>query len=337
MRKLGRIVLVCLLVGVLGNLAATAAEKKYTFYFVTHMGPADPNTRWYFAGFEPLEQILPVKVIYSAPETFSIEKQRELIEAAIAAKPDGLIVSITDPVAFDEPLRRAVAMGIPIVAVNIPDMRPEPERIPYIAYVGGDEYLTGYKIAERVYEECKQRGITPRKALFVNHHVGHAGIMARYQGWNDFFEPLGVKTIHLAAGEDPALLYEVTRSGLEANPDVDLIFAPAGWASPWVHKAAKDLGRADKILIGTVDDSPFSIEGILRGYVVCSHSQQFFLQGWMPVMWLYLYLEYGYKPAIVNQLTGPIIIDKNNAAEFKAANLKVLGEELYNQLILWTY
>ncbi|MBC7109133.1 MAG: substrate-binding domain-containing protein [Methanomassiliicoccales archaeon] len=326
--------LLVLLTGVVG-LAVT--EAKYTFYFVTHMGPADPNTQWYLAGIKEAEKILPIKVIYSAPEVFSVEKQRELIEAAIAAKPDGLVVSITDPVAFDEPLRRAIAEGLPVVAVNIPDMRPESERIPYIAYVGGDEYLTGYKIAERVYQEAQARGVKPVKALFINHHVGHAGIMARYKGWCDFFEPLGVKTVHLAASEDPTVLYEVTRSGLEANPDVNLIFAPAGWAAPWAHKAAKDLGRADQILFGTVDDSPFSIEGILRGYLVCSHSQQFFLQGFLPVMWLYIYLEYGYKPALVNQLTGPIIIDKSNAMEFKEANLKVLGEELYNKLIIWTY
>lgn len=324
-------------VAMLVSLIAVGQAPKYTFYFVTHMGPADPNTRWYYAGFEAISQYLPVKVIYSAPEVFSIEKQRELIEAAIAARPDGLIVSITDAVAFDEPLRRAINEGIPVVAVNIPDMRPEGERIPYIAYVGGDEYLTGYVIAERVYEECVRRGKTPHKALFINHHVGHAGIMARYKGWCDFFDPRGVPTIHLAASEDPSVLYEVTRSGLEANPDVDLIFAPAGWAAPWAHKAAKDLGIVERILIGTVDDSPFSIEGILRGYVVCSHSQQFFLQGWLPVMWLFVYLEYGYKPAQVNQLTGPIVIDKSNALEFKTANLKVLGEELYNKLILWTY
>lgn len=318
---------------VVGN----AQEIKYTFYFVTHMGPADPNTNWYLEGIKAIEKILPVKVIYSAPEVFSVEKQRELIEAAIAAKPDGLVVSITDPVAFEEPLKRAIANGLPVVAVNIPDMRPEEERIPYIAYVGGDEYLTGYKVAERVYKECEARGVKPVKALFVNHHVGHTGIMARYKGWCDFFEPLGVETIHLAASEDPAVLYEVTRSGLEAHPDINLAFIPSGWACVWAHKAIKDLGLEDKILVGTVDDSPFSLEGILRGHVVCSHSQQFFLQGFLPVMWLYIYLEYGYKPAFVNQLTGPIIIDKTNVLEFKKANLKVLGEELYNKLVLWTY
>jgi len=122
-----------LLVVVLGltvglSIAAMAGEAKYTFYFVSHIGPADPNMLWLTKSIDAIKKVLPVEVIYSAPEVFSIEKQRELLEAAIAAKPDGLIVPITDPVALEEPLRRAIAQGIPVVASNIEDPRPEPEK-----------------------------------------------------------------------------------------------------------------------------------------------------------------------------------------------------------------
>lgn len=337
MKRLIGGIIIGLILGLVGVLGASE-EVKYTFYFVTHMGPSDPNTNWYFAGFEPLEELLPIKVIYSAPEVFSIEKQRELIEAAIAARPDGLIVSITDPVAFEEPLRRAIAEGLPVIAVNIPDTRPPEERIPYLTYIGDDEYLTGYKMAERLLAEAQKRGIEVDAAACVIHHVGHVGIEARAKGFGDYLEENvpGAQYYKVAAGEDPTIIYEATRSILEAHPEIDLVYAPAGWASPWAYKAIMELGLEDRVLLATADASPFSLEGILMGRVICTHSQQFFLQGWLPVMWMYLINEYGYYPP-PEIITGPVVVDASNVQVWKQKVMHVFGPETYEELSIWPF
>lgn len=105
-----------------------AAEKKYTFYFPSHVGPRDANIAWLTTAIADFEKRYPeVEVRYVATERFSIKQHVEDIESAIAAGADGLIVPITDPSALDAPLRKAIDMGIPVIAVNIPDLREDPK------------------------------------------------------------------------------------------------------------------------------------------------------------------------------------------------------------------
>jgi|UniRef100_A0A7V3YFA9 simple sugar transport system substrate-binding protein len=328
-----------LLVVVLGltvglSIAAMAGEAKYTFYFVSHIGPADPNMLWLTKSIDAIKKVLPVEVIYSAPEVFSIEKQRELLEAAIAAKPDGLIVPITDPVALEEPLRRAIAQGIPVVASNIEDPRPEPEKIPYLTYVGGDEYQTGWKMAEYVLGYFAEQNKQIRKVVVGIGHVGHVGAERRAQGMMDRMAQENIPVLKVALTEEPSKIYEVARSTLEANPDVDVFWVVTMLATPFVRKAIVDLGLQNQVALATVDESPMAIEGILKGYVIATHSQQFYLQGWLPVMWLYIYKEYGYVPPS-RELVGPVIIDRSTAEGWKKRLIDIFGEEQYYKLAGW--
>ncbi|MGC8880073.1 MAG: sugar ABC transporter, partial [Anaerolineae bacterium] len=101
-----------------------------------------------------------------------------------------------------------------------------------------------------------------------------------------------------------------------------------------VYNVTKELRLTDKVKIATVDESPMSVEGILRGYVIATHSQQFYLQGYLPVVWLYIYKEYGYVPP-PEEIIGPVIIDKSTAADWKARLVKLFGEQTYNELAGW--
>jgi ABC-type sugar transport system substrate-binding protein len=88
------------------------------------------------------------------------------------------------------------------------------------------------------------------------------------------------------------------------------------------------------VTIATTDESPVALEGILQGKVLVTHSQGFYLQGWLSAKWLYLYNTLGYTPP-PEILTGPIIIDASNVEHWKKGALKVFGEETYEELVLW--
>jgi len=68
--------------------------------------------------------------------------------------------------------------------------------------------------------------------------------------------------------------------------------------------------------------------------MLATHSQGFYLQGYLPPEWLYFYLEYGFVPP-PTVLVGPIIIDKSNAESFKKLTLSVFGLKTYEELTLW--
>lgn len=318
-----------LFVGLTMKPAVAEAAPKYTFWFVSHIGPADPNMLWLTTSIKDFEKRYPeVSIKYVAPEEFSVKKQLEYLDTAIAAKPDGLIVPITDPAALEDTLKRAIDAGIPVVASNIEDPRKPPEKIPYLTYVGGDEYQTGYKLGGRLLKE-----ITPKHVLIAIPHVGHVGAEMRAKGMIDAVTPVGAKVEKLAIGDEASHAIEVLTAYLKRNADVDAIFTTAMLASTWIYSVMENLGRTDIKLIG-VDASPCSLEGIIAGKMLATHSQGFYLQGYLPPEWLYFYLEYGFVPP-PNVLTGPIIIDKSNAESFRKLAVSIFGQKIYDELILW--
>jgi len=312
-------------------LVVVGLAAKYTFYFISHIGPSDPNMKWLTVAIEDIEKILPVEVRYFAPKTFSIKAQVDLLKTAIAANPDGLIVPITDPNALDEPLREAIAKGIPVIAANIPDPRPEDERIPYLTYVGGDEYLTGVFMGKELLKTFGDK--KPKRVAVGLAHVGHVGAEMRAQGMIDVLKPLGIPVDKIALTDDPAKIMQTWQAYLTAHPDTEAIWLVTLLATPYVVQVNEQMGRGD-VKVFTVDESPLAIEGIRAGKVVATHSQQFYLQGWLPTMWLYIYNEYGYTPP-PQILTGPVIINRENADEWREKVIKVFGEDLYNQLGSW--
>lgn len=318
-----------LFVGLAMKPAVAEEAPKYTFWFVSHIGPADPNMLWLTTAIKDFEKRYPeVSVKYVAPEEFSVKKQLEYLDTAIAAKPDGLIVPITDPTALEDTLKRAIDAGIPVIASNIEDPRKPPEKIPYLTYVGGDEYQTGYKLGERLLKE-----ITPKHVLIAIPHVGHVGAEMRATGMIDAVTPVGAKVEKLAIGDEASHAIEVLTAYLKRNTDVDAIFTTAMLASTWIYSVMDNLGRTDIKLIG-VDESPCSLEGIIAGKMLATHSQGFYLQGYLPPEWLFFYLEYGFVPP-PNVLVGPIIIDKSNVESFKKLTMSVFGQKIYEELILW--
>jgi len=292
-----------------GAPAPAPKKAEYKFYIVSHGGPADPFWGVVMKGMKDAAATLPVEATYSGPEKFSIDELVNLLNSAIAAKPDGLAVTMTDPAALDEPLRRAIDAGIPVIAINVPDMRED--RIPYLFYVGGDEYLGGKKAAERMLKER-----TPKRALCAIHEVGHVGLEARCKGFIEVMSAAGVPAEKLDIGVDPTAAVETFKSYFAAHPDTDAVFTlgPLG-AIPFI-KFLKDEGLAGKVLHGSFDLDETTLGAIEDGTTLFTIDQQQYLQGYMPIVWLYLYNKYQLLPA-TDILTGPAIVDASNVGPIK--------------------
>ena len=149
--------------------SASAQEKKYRFVMVSHIGSNDANMGWLTRSLKVFEEKYPdVETEYISTNQYSIQDHVRLLEQAIATNPDGLAVPIVSSEAFDGPLRKAIEKGIPVVAFNIPDQRPKEERIPYLTYVGGDEYLTGKLLGDYTVEHAKPARSRCRQKCYVH-------------------------------------------------------------------------------------------------------------------------------------------------------------------------
>ena len=278
---------------VLTGGVAWAQENSYRFVMVSHIGSNDPNMKWLTLSMEAFEEKYPnVTTEYISTNNYSVQEHVRLLEQAISTNPDGIAVPIVSSDAFEGPLRKAIDAGIPVVAFNIPDTRPEGERIPYLTYVGGDEYLTGKKLGEHALAKAEAGEIPkPVRVICASHDSAHQGLKARCQGMKDAMEAAGATVEELFISAEPATARNTLQSYLQANPDTNYIFTVASWSSPWAWGVADEMGLDPDVddkgmTIITVDASPVALAGIKRGSVLATNSQGFWLQGYVPMEWL---------------------------------------------------
>ncbi len=296
-----------------------AQAPKYHFVMVSHIGTTDPNEAWLTFAIADFQKRYPdVKIDYVATTKSSIEELVSLAKQVIATKPDGIAIPIlaTDP--LDSVLRDAVTkQGIPVVAFNIGDPRPRDQRIPYLAYVGGDELQVGIQMANEVLAAAKAGTIpAPTGAVCADWDPAHQGLAARCKGFGDTLAAANVKSEVLTISQTQADAVSTMESYLQGHTNVNVIFAVTAGSAPWAYRAAKDLNLSPDVdnkgvTILSVDESPVTLEGVKQGHLLATHSQGFYLQGYIPFELLYWNKQLGYKP-FNDTLTGPIIIDKSN-------------------------
>lgn len=333
-RKLTAATLLATLVATGG---AVAQDKEYRFVMVSHIGSNDPNMKWLTLSMDAFEEKYPdVTTEYISTNNYSVQEHVRLLEQAISTQPDGIAVPIVSSDAFEGPLRKAIEQGIPVVAFNIPDPRPVGERIPYLTYVGGDEYLTGLKLGQHALAAADAGTIpAPTGVVCAVHDAAHQGLKARCKGMMDAMADTGAKYDELFISAEPATARNTLQSYLQANPETNYIFTVASWSSPWAWSVANDMGLSpdvdnDGVTVITVDASPVALAGIKRGSVLATNSQGFWLQGYAPMEWLYWYHDLGYEPQS-DILTGPIIVDSSNIDHWEALVRNIFGDAYDDQ------
>ncbi|MFP4612886.1 MAG: sugar ABC transporter substrate-binding protein [Spirochaetaceae bacterium] len=292
-----------------GQGEEAVAEEEYEFFVITHGGAADPFWAVVVRGAEDAAEQFGVDMTYLGPEQYDVGEFVDMIETAIAADPDGIVVTITDKSAVDEPLRNAIDEEIPVVAINVPDDRDPGEKIPYLAYVGADEYQVGVEAARRMFEEFED---TPERGVVLIHEPGHAGHEARSAGMQEVFDEHDVPFERLSGSPDAADNFEALSSYLTSNPETDAVFTLGPLGAHPALSLMEDLGDdAEDIKLGAVDLSDQIISAIEDGRMVFTIEQQQYLQGYLPIGLLTLYNQYGLIPHD-DILTGPAIVDEDN-------------------------
>lgn len=338
MKKLASLVMA----GLMSFGAATVSfAADYKFVMVSHIGSNDANMKWLTLSLKAFEERYPeVETEYVSTNEYSIQKHLQLIEQVIATKPDGIAVPIASAKAFEPVLKKAIDSGIPVVAFNIPDARPVGERIPYLTYVGGDEYKTGYALGQQALAEAEAGKIPKLKQVVCAiHDAGHDGLKARCKGMSDAMKASGVKVENLFIGAEPAKARNTLQAYLTRNKSVNLIFTVAPFSAPWAYTVASDMGLSpdvDKkgVTIMTVDASPIAIEGIRSGKLLATNSQGFWLQGFVPMEWLYWNKKFGLYPSS-DILTGPVVITPETADEWAKQVKSIFGDAYEEQASVW--
>lgn len=270
---------------------------------VTHGQASDPFWSIFKNGVDQAGKDMGVKVEYSAPDTFDMIKMASLIDAAVAKKPAGLVVSIPDATALGPSIQKAVAAGIPVISANSgSDVYAS---LGVLTHVGQDESIAGQKAGALM----KAAGVT--NALCINQEVGNAGLDARCKGFADGLQ--GTSKVVQVDLKDPTGAQQAIAAAIQADATINGVLALGPTGSAPTLAAMKQLNLGSKIKLATFDLSKDVLNAIKAGDMLFAIDQQQYLQGYLPIVFLTYDKLYGLVPGGGQPiLTGPGIVDKTN-------------------------
>jgi simple sugar transport system substrate-binding protein len=287
----------------------SADRSGISIEVVTHGQASDPFWSIFKNGVEQGGKDMGVKVNYSAPDTFDMVKMGQLIDAACAKNPSGLVISLPDATALGPSVEKCVKAGIPVISAN--SGSDAYAALGILTHVGQDEAVAGKAAGVRM----KDAG--GKNAICVNQEVGNAGLDARCNGFAEGFAP-GTSTVLQVDLKDPTTAQQKIAAALTADPTIDTVMALGPTGSTPTIAALKDMGNTS-IKVGTFDLSQDVLAAIADGSMLFAIDQQQYLQGYLPISFLTLYKLYGLMPGGGQPVaTGPGFVTKDNVETVKA-------------------
>jgi simple sugar transport system substrate-binding protein len=301
MRRLHRFLLA--VVALAFSVATAYAADSTRVVFVTHGQAADQYWSVVKKGVDDAGKTLGVKAEYLAPETFDMPAMAKLLEAAIASKPDGLVVSIPDTDAIGPLVKTAVADGIPVIVIDSGGSEYS-RSLGALLFMGQDEYQAGVAAGKHA------AAIGIKHAVCANHEVGNISLDDRCRGFQD---GLGSKVPVLQGVMDPTEMKGRILAHLNANPDTDFILTVGSAGADPALAAVDEAGLSGKVKLGTFDLSPTILQAVSAGKMEWGIDAQQYLMGYIPVVMFDLMKRYKLAP-ILDYPTGPGFVTKADAA-----------------------
>jgi simple sugar transport system substrate-binding protein len=283
--------------------AVSAAAQETRVIVITHGQASDPFWSVVKNGVDDAAELMGVEVQYQAPQTFDMVAMGQMIDAAVASQPDGLVVSIPDAEALGDSIRAAVAAGIPVISMDSGlDVSKE---LGALLHMGIDEYPSGLAAGEKMKELGKTTGAC------VNMEVGNVALDQRCQG---FADALGGNSQVIATSLDPTEIRAGVTGYLQQHPEVDAVLTSGSSAFDPTLAAIEEAGLGDQISLGSFDLSPSMLKAIDEGRALFGIDAQQYLTGYYPVIFLAMYDKYGMVPTS-NVLTGPLFVMQDTAKQ----------------------
>lgn len=274
-----------------------------TFHVITH---SDDGPFWTVVkrGADQAAADLGVTVVWK-PGVNDAQVMVQDIEAAVAEGTNGIAASLPDPDALVGPLQNAVGNGIPVITLN--SGSNDYQNIGALTHVGQSEVVAGNGAGQRF----NDAGAT--KVLCAQQEQGNIGLAERCDGLAETFSGEVVAEF-MGLDADTTEQQNTINAALAADPDIDAVLGVGPVITMSALRAAQDLGR--DVTIGGFDLTPELLASIEAGDVAFTVDQQQYLQGYMPVLLLFLNVTNantlgGGLPI----LTGPGFVTPENAAE----------------------
>ncbi len=243
------------------------------------------------------------------------KQQAQLIQNYVAAKVDGIIVSMANPDALKDAIKSATDAGIPVITINSGEAKSK--EFGALVHVGQSENVAGQGAGT----QFNNAGV--KHLICVVHEEANIGLEDRCAGAKTTFKGGKFEEFSVASTgvKDVAGTLKAIQNKLTADTSIDGILA----LNTTIAIAARDAAKAagSKAKIATFDLSPDVLDAVTNGDMLFAIDQQQYIQGYLPVVFLYLYkTNLNTVGGGLPVYTGPGFVTKDNAAQVKALSAK---------------
>jgi simple sugar transport system substrate-binding protein len=307
-----------------GNFPKTPAWK---FWFVNHVfaNPFFVPTQY---GFQDAAALLglPKPNWGGSASTSSVSQMVSYLDTAISANADGIATTVISSTGFTAPVAKAMNAGIPVITYNA-DGTVNSKGVPDIGtnrlcYVGQALYTSGQQLGQRI----KSLVTSPGEIVIFIATPGTGNIQPRYDGAASVLTPLGYKISEIATGAATSAELPAEKAYLLAHKSsVKGAFAVDAGSTEFLAQALAAAGMSGKIPAGGFDLTPTTLSSIKAGSIEFTIDQQPYLQGFLPVLYLYLYKLSGGLVAPPDTDTGLTFVTKSTVGPYLSTPTRYEG------------
>ncbi|WP_223258163.1 sugar ABC transporter substrate-binding protein [Thermogemmatispora tikiterensis] len=304
------------------------SHPKWNFVFINHVttNPFFVPTQY---GIQDACALVGCTYQWTGSANSIVKEMVDAFNAAIAAKADGIAVAIIDPTAFDDPVNRALDAGIPVVAYNAD--APAGSKNRRLAYIGQDLYQSGYRMGQRVVSLVGSGDVVGFIAT-----PGSLNIQPRIDGARQAIldSKAPINFVEVATGAQ----VEEELSRIEAyylgHPNLKGMFAVDAGSTQGVAQVMEKYNLASKgVHGGGYDLLTKTLQEIQAGNLDFTIDQQPYLQGFYPVIQLFLYLLSGGLMVPSDTDTGLLFVTKENVGPYLRTQTRFEGSSSKEQLV----
>jgi simple sugar transport system substrate-binding protein len=293
------------------------SQPKYKFTFVNHVttNPFFVPTKY---GAADACKLLGCSYQWTGSQSSNVNEMVNSLNSAVSAGVDGIAVSLVDLKAFNAPVQKALNAKIPVVGYNA-----DAPTNPRLAYIGQDLFVSGQEMGKRIMSLVPSGDV----ALFIA-TPGSLNIQPRIDGALDTLKKSGggITPHTVATGAAvPKELSTIDSYWLGHKTTKGMFAVDAGSTQSVAQVIKKYNLRKQNVKGGGYDLLGPTTQLLAANQIDFTIDQQPYLQGFLPVLELYMYKASQTLTGVADVNTGLKFLDSKTVVPYNTTKSRYEG------------